>query len=149
MAERDLAALNWQTSDGLPISRTPPHGATVVVYTDPPGGRRYLILHRAQFGAQDDVDWAWTPPSGARLPGEPVQTCARRELLEETGLAADPVEERIDGEWAVFSLRVAPDVTVSLDAEHDRYAWVPYEVAVRRCRPKRVADCLALVEPVG
>jgi 8-oxo-dGTP pyrophosphatase MutT (NUDIX family) len=38
--------------------------------------------------------WARTPPSGARLPGAPVEDCARRELREETGAmcmdGADP-----------------------------------------------------------
>ncbi len=31
-------------------------------------------------------DWAWGPPAGGRFPGEDVDACAARELLQETGL---------------------------------------------------------------
>ncbi|MGD2155597.1 MAG: NUDIX hydrolase [Anaerolineales bacterium] len=34
-------------------------------------------------------DWSWTPPSGARYPGEPIEDCAWRELKEETGVVID------------------------------------------------------------
>jgi len=52
------------------------------------GGWEYLPLHRAHRGAGYAGDWAWTPPSGARLPGEPVLAGALRELKEEAGIAS-------------------------------------------------------------
>lgn len=47
---------------------------------------RLLLLHRKHNGSAYEGDWAWTTPSGARLPGELVHACAQRELAEETGL---------------------------------------------------------------
>lgn len=74
------------TWDGKPISPDPPYGASIIVYRPSAKGRRFLILHRAHRGPAYEGEWAWTPPSGARYPGEPVEQCAQRELAEETGL---------------------------------------------------------------
>ena len=74
------------TWDGLPISEEPPFGATVVVYRHNGARLEILLLHRAHHGPDYVGDWAWTPPAGSRLPDEPIEACARRELLEETGL---------------------------------------------------------------
>ncbi len=68
------------TWDGKPISPEPPFGASVVVYRRGAAGVEFLILHRAHSGPEFDGDWAWTPPSGARLPHEPILACAEREL---------------------------------------------------------------------
>ena len=77
-----------RTWDGLPVAREPPYASCVVVWRAGGGGRELLVLHRlAPGGPGYEGDWAWTPPSGARQPGETPGDAARRELREETGLA--------------------------------------------------------------
>lgn len=129
-----------RTWDGLPVSPDPPYGATVVVYRRQGGRVVYLILHRAHHGPAYEGDWAWGPPAGARLPGEPVETCARRELREETGLELPltPVSDP-DEAWQVYMAEAPRDVQVRLSPEHDRYAWLPAAAAAARCRPALVA----------
>jgi len=102
-----------------------------------------VLLHRTPLGEEED--WAWTPPSGARLPGEDIYACARRELEEEAGLVAEVRPVAVTGvDWALFVAAVEPGVRVVLqDVEHDRYAWVPVPEALRRCRPAVVADGIA------
>src|ERR1700722_21017802 len=98
------------TWDGLPIAPDNPRGAMVVVRrADGRGGHEYLMLHRALQGPDYEGDWAWTPPSGSRQPGESVLAAARRELTEETGLVAAALDLRgLDprGAWVRFGLAV-------------------------------------------
>ena len=125
-----------RTRDGLPISPDPPHGAAVVVYRCNGPVVEYLILHRAHRGPGYEGDWAWGPPSGARLPGEPVDRCARRELEEDTGLRL-PVRRvgGTAGSWALYAAEAPAGAAVRLSVEHDRWAWVGRDEAVRRCLP--------------
>jgi len=44
-----------------------------------------LLVHRTRDGLDD-----WVLPGGTPHEGESLTACARRELLEETGVAADP-----------------------------------------------------------
>lgn len=44
-----------------------------------------LLVHRTSDGLDD-----WVLPGGTPRTGESMASCARRELLEETGLTADP-----------------------------------------------------------
>jgi 8-oxo-dGTP pyrophosphatase MutT (NUDIX family) len=140
------------TWDGLPISSELPHGATIVVFRRIGPALDVLLLHRAHNGPHYEGDWAWTPPAGARLPGEPIEDCARRELHEETGLDL-PIRPTECGsaDWCVFVTEAAADALVVLDAEHDRHEWVPAQVAVARCRPVQVSEplraALELIEP--
>ena len=132
-----------ETWDGLPISPEPPYGAAIVVFRRVGDTLELLMLHRAHHGPEYEGDWAWTPPSGSRLPGEPIEACARRELLEESGL--DLELEPTDcgtAEWVVFVAEAPADAQVLLDAEHDRYAWLPCEAALSRCRPDLAATPL-------
>ncbi len=135
------------TYDGLAVAGDPPQGATVVVHRRGPKGLELLILRRAQIGPDaayepsPDGDWTWTPPAGARLPGEPVGLCAQRELLEETGLVLPlRLTEAGSDHWRVFTAQARPDARIVLSGEHITYAWVALEVALRRCRPQLVAD---------
>jgi 8-oxo-dGTP pyrophosphatase MutT (NUDIX family) len=135
------------TWDGLPVARENPVAAAVVVWRRGPGRREYLVLHRHHGGPQWEGDWAWTPPSGARQPGEDPRAAAERELREETGL--DLPLERVDHETdevALFAAEAPAGAHVVLDAEHDRYEWVTLEDAVARCLPTTVGRGLELVD---
>jgi 8-oxo-dGTP pyrophosphatase MutT (NUDIX family) len=132
------------TWDGLPVSRERPYGVSVVVWRDDDGERQWLLLHRAHEGPDYEGDWAWTPPSGARLPGEDVDACARRELLEETGLSlAVERTDAVNDDWAVYTAHAPADAEIVLDAEHDRFEWVRLPAAIARCRPPEVGAALA------
>jgi 8-oxo-dGTP pyrophosphatase MutT (NUDIX family) len=138
--QNDHVATTW---DGLPISPESPRGVTIVVFRRRPDGPELLMLHRAQLGADYEGDWAWTPPAGARLPGEPVDVAARRELLEETGLGLQVgLTDCGDDDWSVYLAEASMDAEVTLDDEHDRFAWLPCEIAVARCQPRRACDPL-------
>jgi 8-oxo-dGTP pyrophosphatase MutT (NUDIX family) len=132
----------FTTWDGEPIARDRPHGAMIVVASQAPEGWRYVLLHRAHHGPDWDGDWAWTPPSGSRKPGEDVTACAIRELQEETGLHGSP-RPVITGDvgWAVFALEIPWGTAVRADGtEHDRLEWVTYAEVCRRCRPAAIIE---------
>lgn len=132
------------TWDGKPIAGEPPFGATVVVHRDGASGEReFLLLHRAYDGPDYEGDWAWTPPSGARYPGEAIAECARRELEEETGLKLEPAPvSRGRGDWALFLANAGRDDRIRTSDEHDRYVWAPLKTALGLCRPDRVSRSL-------
>ena len=135
------------TWDGLPVAPEPPFAACVVVWREGAGGREFLVLHRlAPGGADYEGEWAWTPPSGARLPGEEPDEAARRELYEETGLALEvvpaPAASATD-DVALYVARAALGDEIRLDAEHDRFDWLPLEDALERCLPPVVAEGLS------
>lgn len=128
------------TWDGLPVAAEPPFTVCVVVWRAAPGGRELLVLHRAHSGPEHEGDWAWTPPSGARQPGEMPEQAAARELLEETGLVLELVPcAATSPDVALFSAEAPRGTEVILDAEHDRCAWVAPEDALARCLPSVVA----------
>ena len=144
--ERGLERLGWRTSDGQPISREPPYGAGVVVWRRRDGELEWLVLHRSHQGPAYEGDWAWGPPAGARLPGEPIEECARRELREEAGLELDIVPTTCGrAEWPLFAAEAPPDAEVVLSSEHDAFRWLPIEQAAALCLPARVADGLRSV----
>jgi 8-oxo-dGTP pyrophosphatase MutT (NUDIX family) len=131
-----------RTWDGLPIAEEPPYACCVVVWRDGAHEREFLVLHRIAAGGPGfEGDWAWTPPSGARQPGEDPHQAAVRELHEETGLTI-PVT-LFDGEQAeevrVFHAQATPSAQVVLDHEHDRFEWVGLAAVVDRCLPASVA----------
>jgi 8-oxo-dGTP pyrophosphatase MutT (NUDIX family) len=135
------------TWDGLPISAEQPHGCAIVVFQRAVSGLRLLLLHRSHHGSDFEGDWAWTTPSGARLPGEPVIACAQRELAEEAGLTL-PLHPTGcgDPEWFIYWAEAPLDAAVNLlDSEHDRYEWMAPDEALRRVAPDRVRHNLARV----
>lgn len=129
------------TWDGLPVSQEPPHGCTIIVVQRVGEALQLLLLHRRHNGVEYEGDWAWTSPSGARLPGESVDECARRELAEETGLAL-PLNRTTCGspDWCVYWAEARHDASIIPDDEHDRYEWLPPDEALRRSSPQRVRN---------
>lgn len=144
-----MTALDTLTTwDGQSISPEKPHGTTVVVYRQDAGRLEFLILHRAHHGPDYEGDWAWTPPSGARFPGEEVEACARRELLEETGLILIPTLTNCGTEdWWVYMAEAPREAVVRLSEEHDRFEWMSVEVAVQKCAPESVTLPLQKAAP--
>jgi 8-oxo-dGTP pyrophosphatase MutT (NUDIX family) len=131
------------TWDGLPVARKRPFASCVVVWRDGALGREFLVLHRAHFGREFAGDWAWTPPSGARQPGEDPDRAAARELREETGLELPLTRiEPLDEDVALYVAQAPTDVEVALDREHDAFRWLPLDEAASLCLPMRVADGL-------
>lgn len=133
------------TWDGRPVSREKPYAVSVVVWRQV-GEREFLVPHRRHAGGEGyEGDWAWTPPSGARLPDEHPDDAARRELLAETGLAATstPTRCRPSDEVALHIAEAPLVAEIVLDDEHDRYAWLPLDEAMRRCLPAVVGAGLA------
>lgn len=134
------------THDGQPIAPDPPFGASIIVYRRTGDQVEFLILHRAHHGIAYEGDWAWTPPAGARWPGEPPHQAAQRELKEETGLET-PIQPTNHGtaDWLVYQAEIPPTVPITLDAEHDRYAWLNLDQACARCAPQQVANQIRAV----
>jgi 8-oxo-dGTP pyrophosphatase MutT (NUDIX family) len=135
------------TWDGLPVATERPFASVIVVWRSVRGRREFLLLHRvAPGGPGFEGDWAWTPPAGARRPGERPDEAARRELREETGLAlpllALPDDSAAD-EVALYLAEAGADAQVVLDHEHDELVWLPLEEALAKCLPASVAGGLA------
>jgi len=136
------------TWDGEAVCSEPPFGTSVVVYRRSSECLEFLMLHRAQAGPLYEGDWAWTPPSGGRLPGESIEACAVRELKEESGIELS-VRETTYGtpDWIVFMAEAPADalVRVGEDLEHDRFEWLGLGEVRTRCRPHEVLDPIVKV----
>jgi 8-oxo-dGTP pyrophosphatase MutT (NUDIX family) len=131
------------TWDGLPVARERPFASCVVVWREGSAGREFLVLHRAHFGSEFAGDWAWTPPAGARQPGEDADAAAARELREETGLELPLARvESPNPDVAHYVAEAPRDAQIRLDAEHDAHRWLPLEAAAELCLPVAVADGL-------
>jgi 8-oxo-dGTP pyrophosphatase MutT (NUDIX family) len=133
------------TWDGLPVAHEPPYACCVVVWRLCEHGREFLVLHRlAPGGAGFEGPWAWTPPSGARQPGERADAAAARELREETGLTLpfthvpDAPTERV----ALYIAEASPETEIVLDDEHDELRWLSVGEAAALCLPSEVGACL-------
>ena len=129
------------TWDGKLIAEDAPFGATIVVYRERAGKFEFLLLHRNHEGPDYEGDWAWTPPSGARYPGESIEQCAQRELTEEVGLDLELNNVPDNSvEWQTFVAKVGDNATITLSTEHDRYEWMEIAPALAMCKPQAVAN---------
>lgn len=135
------------TWDGQAIADDPPMGTVIAVFRRHGHQVEWLVLHRMHRGPDYDGDWAWGCPSGCRLPGEAVDACAHRELLEETGLDLVPTLELDDEQWPVFMVEVPLSAEVRLSAEHDSHRWVALDTATELIKPERVAAQLSRLAP--
>ena len=132
-----------ETWDGVPVAQDPPYACCVVVSRAVDAGREFLVLHRAHHGPEYAGDWAWTPPSGARQPGEEPDAAATRELREETGLELTVTRvEPLEDDVALYVAEAPARAEVELDAEHDGFRWLPLQEAAALCLPARVAEGL-------
>lgn len=113
--------------------------AGFVVYRDGSEGRRYLLLRHREGGH-------WAFPKGRIESGERPEEAARRELQEETGIAA-PAEHdgrlgesqyvfhrdgRAVSKRVVYFLAEAPRENVTLSAEHSASVWLGLHEASER-----------------
>jgi 8-oxo-dGTP pyrophosphatase MutT (NUDIX family) len=109
-------------------------------------GKEFLLLHRLAPGGPDfDGDWAWTPPSGGRRPGEAPDAAAARELCEETGLTLPltSLDHSVTEDVALYVARAPMDANIVLDDDHDRLLWLPIEEALPKRLPPVVGAMLS------
>lgn len=127
-----------------------PESVLVVVHTP---ALDVLLLERADRGSFGD--WgAWQCVTGSREPDDPdLETTARRELLEETGLSAGTLTDwKLTNRyeiWPQWRARYAPDVTHNVEhvfgflvprmtvatldpAEHVAQLWLPWQEAMNK-----------------
>lgn len=113
----------------------------VYVYRRPSASVEFLVLRR---GERCVLPGTWQAVHGHIEDGETTFETARRELSEETQLACTCWHQlesvntffvaRTDEIHlcAGFAARVADDAEPTLNEEHDRFAWLPMDDALRR-----------------
>jgi 8-oxo-dGTP pyrophosphatase MutT (NUDIX family) len=126
--------------------------AAVGVLPVEPDGSVWLVgQHRYPFGA-----YSWEIPEGGAPGGESPLDCARRELREETGLAADSVEpfgppihlsnSVSDEVGHLFrATGLTPGPAEPEGSERLRVARVPWDDALAMLRDGRITDSLSVV----
>ncbi len=124
----------------MPVERS----AGIVFFRATSEGRRYLIVRSAR-DIPDRLEF-WDIPKGQLATGERGIDAAVREAREETGIANFSIvpefkytasyftrrEGKSIPKFVAVFLAEAHDDTVKLSWEHDQYAWVPYEEAMKK-----------------
>lgn len=89
---------------------------------------KLLVLRRSKTDPRRPLTWDF--PGGVVEPNEDPRTAARRETSEESGievqdlLAVDVVSASGNGYLTIIFEAKAPNQTVTLSWEHDKYTWV-------------------------
>jgi dihydroneopterin triphosphate diphosphatase len=125
------------------------------------GAGRTLEILALRRGPNGRNPGSWETVHGTIEPGETPVQASLRELREETGLVpakfynlsrTEAFYQHRTNELAlipVFAAFVAPEVTVTLSAEHDRAEWLrPRDAAERFAWPRErraVEDILSIV----
>ena len=42
-------------------------------------------------------------------------------------------------DWQLYAAKLETEAEIQLSNEHDRYMWVPFDEALKLCRPKQVS----------
>lgn len=114
----------------------------VIVRPGPRGASEILVVHRPKY---DD----WTLPKGKCNPGEPDETCALREVEEETGLECELGDEVAvvgyeDAKGRPKRVRyfaMTPRKAVAADEnEVDEVRWLTVEEALETLSYRRDAE---------
>ncbi len=119
------------------ISKHPPREVAVFVHR----GHQLLVVHRAEENY-------WHVVAGALEQGETFAEAAARELREETGLVALPIDMGLEQTYAItkrerplyppgttgvvianFHVEAPASWEPRLNEEHDRHAWADFAVA--------------------
>ena len=122
---------------GSTSSKHPPREVAVFVHR----GDQILVVHRTQ-------DNYWHVVAGALEQGETFSDAAARELREETGLVAEPIDMGLEQTYAItarerplypdgtagvvignFHVEAPADWEPQLNEEHDRHQWADLPVA--------------------
>lgn len=144
----------------MPVERS----AGIIIYRDPPEGRRYLLLRASRgestLASGKTVKEFWDFPKGKLEKGETGLDAAKREAEEEAGFSDIAIDsgfkqtthyftfrfgKPIPKYVALFLGRVAHD-TVTLSWEHDTYEWLSVEDARARVTLKQMKEALDAAE---
>lgn len=114
------------------------------------GDLEVLVIHRARYGD-------WTLPKGKCEPGETDETCALREVEEETGLVCElgdelPPTEYRDGKGRrkrvrYWALRVVGGELRPAAGEVDAARWIPLSEAAALLTYERDAAVVRALPP--
>jgi ADP-ribose pyrophosphatase len=131
-----------------------PGAAAIVPCASDPGAEdpTILLIRQFRYAAGGPL---WEIPAGTLEPGEDPETCARRELLEETGVAATRIE-RLTSIWTtpgftdeVIHLFLATGLeTKTPSRERDEFIEVvpqPLSRILSRVRDGEVRDAKTIV----
>jgi ADP-ribose pyrophosphatase len=123
----------------LEVIRHPGAAAVIPCASDPAGGDPIILMIRQFRHAAGGP--LWEIPAGTLAPGEAPELCARRELREETGIAAERIEH-------LTSIYTTPGFTDELIHLFWAHGLTPGETARERDEfievvPKPLSEVLA------
>ena len=128
-------------------------GVTVITIRETDTGFQTLLLKRA-----DTMVGEWCPVSGSIEDGETAWQTALRELSEETNLTpttlytADHCQQYYDIKRECISIMpafvavVPASDTITLNAEHSDYKWLPFDQAISMVPFPGLRETLQLVQ---
>lgn len=104
------------------------------IYRENPSNGQVEILLVKPFAKRD----MWGIPKGHIDPGESAQDCARREVLEETGISVIIVDEELQSCFTknglenktvrtFMAIPATDDHTITGDGENDEMGWFPID----------------------